>query len=68
MTMNHDLNCAKFGINYISLPLKLTILGFFMWKKYFRFIVRLQGKIRDVKLREFLERFGTTLKERLCLD
>ena len=45
MTMSHDFHCANFGINYIFLPSKLKILE----KKYFRFNVRLPGKIIDVK-------------------
>ncbi len=48
MTMNHDFHCAKFGINYTSLPLKLTIVGFFMWKKYLDLLLEgILGKIWD---------------------
>ena len=35
-TMNHDFHSAKFGVNYIFLASKLTILGFFMC--YFSYI------------------------------
>jgi hypothetical protein len=46
--MNHDFHCAKFGINYTSLPLKLTIVGFFMWKKYLDLLLEgILGKIWD---------------------
>ena len=45
MTMSHDFHCANFGINYNFLPSKLKILE----KNYFRFNVRLPGKIIDVK-------------------
>ena len=31
--MNRDFHCANFAVNYISLPSKQTILGFFMWSK-----------------------------------